>query len=73
MELHVGSPVLYRKRPACVHAIERGKDAKITIETEHGLRRVRVKDVLLLHSGTVSSLVELLSASHIAQIGRAHV
>ncbi|WP_254868404.1 ribonuclease catalytic domain-containing protein [Treponema pallidum] len=69
----MGSPVLYRKRPACVHAIERGKDAKITIETEHGLRRVRVKDVLLLHPGTVSSLVELLSASHIARISEESV
>ncbi|QSH95757.1 ribonuclease catalytic domain-containing protein [Treponema phagedenis] len=54
-----GNPVLYKNRPALI--IDEQAD-KFEIETENGTKRVREKDMNLLHAGTVNSLKELLSA-----------
>ena len=47
-ELPTGGLVLYKGRPACVKKPGTGR---LEIETEGGLRRVRPKDVALLHPG----------------------
>ena len=47
-ELPTGGLVLYKGRPACV---KKPGEGRLEIETESGLRRVRPKDVTLLHPG----------------------
>ena len=47
-ELPAGGLVLYKGRPACVKKPGKGR---LEIETESGMRRVRPKDVMLLHPG----------------------
>ena len=47
-ELPTGGLVLYKGRPACV---KKPGEGRLEIETEGGSRRVRPKDVTLLHSG----------------------
>ena len=47
-ELPTGGLVLYKGRPACVKKVG---ESRLEIETEGGSRRVRPKDVTLLHAG----------------------
>ena len=56
-KIETGSLVLYKSRPARVTAVT----DKIDIELESGSKRVRDKDILLLHPGPVADLGDLLA------------